>query len=100
MEIRIKKTEVVEIDDEQALEITREVLRGKFGIPKRYGISDNGNLVVRVEGKDHYFWGMVRRATEQERLFFAVLKVLEGGENADAKKDEGVPAPEGTGKED
>lgn len=84
MKVRVKKTETAEIDDEQALEIAREVLREKFRMPEHYQINNVGDLIKTVEMRGHCYREVVRKVTEQDRLFFTVLKVLEGGENADA----------------
>lgn len=76
MEVMIKKFEKVDIDEATQMEITIKVLKKKFGLDGDFYIEKNGDLIEDGEQRGHFYKNWIRKATEKDKLFFKVMKIL------------------------
>lgn len=76
MNITVREYKTVDVDEKQMLKIAREVLLVRFGMPDRCCINDDGELEEIVEIRDHDYHKVIRKATDRDRLYFAVMDIL------------------------
>lgn len=84
MRVTVEEVKTLDIERKVVFGITRTTLRYAFGMPKFCCISAEGDLVLikrDPNGRElNPYSKAIRKATDRDRLYFAVLEVLKVSE--------------------